>query len=112
MSHALRSASQHSNRYRSIGDAVGLGTDLTVAVGLGGGALSSSPLRGVGRGVGAGPRLALRLLFEPKLPITVAGVDSSRLLELELLLALLFPPLVLLKFVFEITSDGVALTIG
>ena len=83
-----------------MGEAVGLGTDLTVGVALGVGA--SSTLRGDGRGVGASPRFALRLLFEPKFPITVAGVDCSRVLALVLLFAL----------AFEITPTGVALEIG
>ena len=83
-----------------MGDAVGLATGLIEAVGLGGGGFSSSDFRGVGFGVGASPKFALRLPFAPTFPITVAGVDCSR----EFVLAL--------PLVFEFAFASVVITGG
>lgn len=72
----------------------------TVGMTFGGGGVVSSLIRG--EGVGASPRFELRLLFEPKLPITVAGVDCTR--------AFAFAPLVLFAFslAFAVGVRGVA----
>jgi hypothetical protein len=59
-----------------------------------------------GAGVGALPRLELRLPFEPKLPITVAGVDWTRAFALVLLLLFEF------SLAFAVSVCGVALEIG
>src|SRR5262252_5068472 len=86
----------------SIGDAVGLAAGFTVGVAFGWGGVVSSLTRG--KGVGASPRFALRLLFA--LPITIAGVDSTRAFAFALLALLVF------SLAFAVTVRGVVLEIG